>query len=232
MSDTVVVAIIEALPRLFWAIVALVALLHLLPLARERLLPRMTHLRAAGIEVQFAIETAMGNAVQVARKHKNWDVKVDPAAAHRAAMRAERAREILAGARLLWVDDVPDFYRNERRMFEKLDVVIDAAVTTEQALGVLTAGAEAYDVVVTDMARTEQGVANPRAGLDLLAALAEAGRPEPVIVYLGDFDPKLGTPVGAFGITNRPDELLHLVLDVLERGSRSAGRARSLATTG
>jgi hypothetical protein len=26
-----------------------------------------------------------------------------------------------------------------------------------------------------------------------------------------------GTPPGAFGITNRPDELIHLVLDVLER---------------
>ena len=41
--------------------------------------------------------------------------------------------------------------------------------------------------------------------------------PTPVIFYIGIFDPKLGIPGGAFGITNRPDELLHLVLDALER---------------
>jgi hypothetical protein len=38
-----------------------------------------------------------------------------------------------------------------------------------------------------------------------------------VIFYVGEPDPKKGTPVYAFGLTNRPDELVHLVLDILER---------------
>lgn len=39
----------------------------------------------------------------------------------------------------------------------------------------------------------------------------------PVVFYVGEVDPKKGTPVYAFGLTNRPDELVHLILDILER---------------
>ena len=39
----------------------------------------------------------------------------------------------------------------------------------------------------------------------------------PVIFYVGVFEPERGVPGQAFGITNRPDELLHLTLDALER---------------
>jgi hypothetical protein len=38
-----------------------------------------------------------------------------------------------------------------------------------------------------------------------------------VIFYVGRLDPGAERPAGSFGITNRPEELLHLVLDVLER---------------
>jgi hypothetical protein len=34
---------------------------------------------------------------------------------------------------------------------------------------------------------------------------------------VGNFNAQDGVPLGAFGITNRPDELLHLVLDIVER---------------
>jgi hypothetical protein len=38
-----------------------------------------------------------------------------------------------------------------------------------------------------------------------------------VIFYVGSSDPESEPPSGAFGITADPSELLHLVLDVLER---------------
>jgi hypothetical protein len=41
-----------------------------------------------------------------------------------------------------------------------------------------------------------------------------------VIFYVGEFDPGRGLPPFAFGLTNRPDELLHLILDVLARRKR------------
>jgi hypothetical protein len=58
---------------------------------------------------------------------------------------------------------------------------------------------------------------NPRAGLDMLPRLAEAGVHLPVVFYVGRLDPAAGVPPGAFGVTNRPDELLNLTLDALER---------------
>ena len=38
-----------------------------------------------------------------------------------------------------------------------------------------------------------------------------------VVFYVGRVDRAAGVPAGSFGITNRPDELLHLVMDALER---------------
>jgi len=44
----------------------------------------------------------------------------------------------------------------------------------------------------------------------------------PMIFYVHKLKPGAGTPEGTFGITNRPDQLLHLVPDALgrSRGSR------------
>jgi hypothetical protein len=38
-----------------------------------------------------------------------------------------------------------------------------------------------------------------------------------IIYYAGYVDEARPVPIGAFGITDRPDEVLHLILDVLER---------------
>ena len=50
-----------------------------------------------------------------------------------------------------------------------------------------------------------------------LPALQAVAPDTPVIFYVGEVDERRGPPPGSAGITNRPDELLHLVLDVLER---------------
>lgn len=51
----------------------------------------------------------------------------------------------------------------------------------------------------------------------MIAALRDAGYRGPIIYYVGSADPSRPVPVGAFGLTARPDELLHLVMDALER---------------
>jgi hypothetical protein len=57
------------------------------------------------------------------------------------------------------------------------------------------------------------------AGLEFLRLLRDQGISTPLIFYIREVDEARGTPVGAFAITDRPDELLHLVLDVLERSA-------------
>jgi hypothetical protein len=55
------------------------------------------------------------------------------------------------------------------------------------------------------------------AGLTFLQKFRKIDKTTPVIFYVGVFDPGKGVPPEAFGITNRPDELLHLTIDALER---------------
>jgi len=54
------------------------------------------------------------------------------------------------------------------------------------------------------------------AGLKFLEQLRKE-KAIPAIFYVGVIDPTKGVPPLAFGMTNRPDELLHLTLDALER---------------
>ena len=63
------------------------------------------------------------------------------------------------------------------------------------------------------MARGDEATA----GLKFLEQFRKEDKTTPVIFYVGVFAPEKGVPVQAFGITNRPDELLHLILDALER---------------
>jgi hypothetical protein len=50
------------------------------------------------------------------------------------------------------------------------------------------------------------------------AALIRQLTPDtPVVFYIGQADPHVYTPPGAFGIASDPEDLLHLILDVMER---------------
>ena len=69
------------------------------------------------------------------------------------------------------------------------------------------------DLVISDMTRGVEATA----GLKFLEQFRKEDKTTPVIFYVGVFDPEKGVPVQAFAITNRPDELLHLTLDALER---------------
>jgi hypothetical protein len=136
-------------------------------------------------------------------------VELSPAQPERIARRAARNYEVLKGASILWVDDDPPSVQREQELLRNLGVVrIDTATTTEEATAML---ASRPHVVISDMDRDE----NPKAGEELLARVGPDG--PPVIIYLLDYKPELGVPDGAFGITNRPDELVDLVLDALER---------------
>ena len=70
-----------------------------------------------------------------------------------------------------------------------------------------------YDLVISDMRRGSV----PDEGLSLLRKMREGRYPQRVVFYVGRADPEKNMPTGSFGITDRPDELLHLIMDILER---------------
>jgi len=101
-------------------------------------------------------------------------------------------------------------------MLKQLGIEVDYALNTEEALNLLKT--VKYNLILSDIARERpDGTKVPNAGILTLEKLREEKFTLPLIFYIGDLDRSLGCPAQAFGITDRPDELLHLILDVLER---------------
>ena len=117
----------------------------------------------------------------------------------------------LRNARILWIDDTPKNNEWERLTLRQLGAHVTAVTSTETAVECLHA--EAFDLILSDVSR--QGIS--REGIDALPRLTVAAAGTAVVFYVGRVDHAAGVPPGAFGITNRPDELLHLVMDALER---------------
>ncbi len=128
-----------------------------------------------------------------------------------ALRRAELVAPIMRFAQILWVDDNPQNNIYEREALQILGSNVDVATSTAE--GLLALQSKVYDLVVSDMLRGN----NPNEGLTLLEEMRNGRFPQRMVFYVGRVDPKRGTPEGAFGITHRPDELLHLIMDILER---------------
>jgi CheY-like chemotaxis protein len=126
-----------------------------------------------------------------------------------ALRRAKLVSAALQGARVLWVDDEPANNHSECRLLAAFGAEVRQVRSTTEALAALTGGA--WDLLLSDMARDTV----PDAGLRMLGQLPR-GAPK-VVFYVGRVDESRAVPVGAFGIADRPEPFLHLVLDVLER---------------
>lgn len=125
--------------------------------------------------------------------------------------RAMLVQPMVRGRRVLWVDDQPSNNFYERLALAEIGLGVDIATTSEE--GIRSAQYVRPDVIVSDMNR--HGDSN--AGLEFMVAARAVGVSAPIIFYTGHADETRGVPIGAFGITDRPDEVLHLILDVLER---------------
>lgn len=177
---------------------------------RYLLLPRLTGFKALGMEFSFILNS-IDAALNLADKNPKWKVKVPRKARQNVLNRAREHLDIFQESSLLWLDDNPENNLNEWRMFSQLDMKIELARDTKQALEILHK--KKFDVVLSDMARGDK----QDAGIQFLKKFRKVNKSTPVIFYIGTFNPEKGIPVGSNGITNRPDELLHLVLDALER---------------
>ena len=191
-------------PHLLWVGFLLWVLIWIGKNRLVELLSRVQKFNLAGVEIEFR------NTLEQAAESRQQTVPaVDLGHASR---RLARSVELMRDARILWVDDEPENNRLEVSLFEEAGARVDIATTSEAALGALQR--TRYDVILSDIARGDEG----DAGLVLAGRLASDGRSPPLIFYVDNVQKPV--PPAAFGITRRPDELLHLVLDVLAR-SRS-----------
>lgn len=207
---------LKILPALIWTLLGLILFKMLYRPLRHRIIPNLTSMKAMGFELSIMTKSLQA-ILEVAQKHEKWHVTMPEKDKEQVLQRVQDNLPLFQKAHFLWIDDQPSNNRNEIRMFNRLAVPIDTACNSAEAFQLLKT--QKYDLIISDMARAnEPNVSQPgEAGLAFLKNYRKHSHRVPVIFYIGEFDRDKGVPGGAFGITNRPDELLHLTMDVLSR---------------
>ena len=204
--------IVKIIPSFLWVIGAFIALFLWYDLHSRQTLAGYyaQQVQDTASDLRY-VERAFEDVLKVAHKNPHWHVEVADTDKTQMVQRLRRNRDVLRERRVLWLDDRPDTLANEIRLFQQLGVEVETVTAVGDALGHLRMGH--FDLLISDIARPE-GQSN---GLATLQTLHDHHPTLPALFYVGNFNVQDGVPLGAFGITNRPDELLHLVLDIVER---------------
>jgi len=172
---------------------------------------KLPGVEASGKRQQVEAAAALGAAVGRASNAGVPEVNADPQDIA-AAIPSPRTQRRLQGARILWVDDRPDNNRFERQALETLGIDIDLSLSTEDALQKVQQ--RPYDLIISDMGRP----GDDRAGYTLLDQLRQSGYQTPFVIYAGSRAPehiREAREHGAITTTNRPQELITIVTNVL-----------------
>jgi CheY-like chemotaxis protein len=204
MTPEIVVELLKLIPSVLWVVLVAVLIAAFYRPIRQELIPRMSGLKAFGVEATF-IKDELDKAVEKSASQVSDSDRIQ------VLRRAHRLASVLQGAQILWVDDNPDNNIYVRRILYSLGIFVDLARTTEEGLSMLIQ--TNYDAVISDMGR--DGI--PDEGLRFLNEMVRHGLYRWTIFFTARYDPARGVPPYAFGITNRVDHLLHLVMDALER---------------
>ena len=127
-----------------------------------------------------------------------------------------RVMRRLGRSTILWVDDRPNNNLYERQALEALGITFVISTSTEDALVKLKS--RKFDAIISDMGRPP----DDQAGYTLLDGLRTSGDRTPFIIYAGSRAPEHRAEArrrGALGCTNRPDELVDMVLMALGRSA-------------
>ncbi len=179
----------------------------------------------SGVTMEFA-EAKLDEAVS---KSSSQGQQVVGQAAKRSVLdRLQRNSELLSRARILWTDDHPEYNTAIVQLLTRFGATVETPRSNADGLALLRASR--YDVVISDVARDNEGPGSNLKGLEFAEQVFN-GLGIRVLLFTARFDP--ATVPGktdqerlalvrlvercVFGITNRTDEALHLILDVLER---------------
>jgi CheY-like chemotaxis protein len=206
MSPEIIIEVIKILPSVLWFLFLVILVARLYKPFMEHLLPRISGLKAFGVEATFIRDEIEKAASQAEKEKLSADDK------SRVERRLQRDIPLLQKMRILWVDDNPGYIAYESRILQATGAKIDIVTSSEQA--VMAVNQNEYDLIISDIAR--EGISDE--GIRFFKSIRQQ-KPysSPVIFYAGNINWEKGTPPFAFGITNRLDNLLHYVMDVAER---------------
>ena len=210
--------LIKVLPSLCWFLLSAFVIWKLLPLLKEYA-PKLSKLKIGDFEMELSefkknMASAVAERITIAEKHPSLpQLFVSEKDKDQLISRIEKNLDILKGARILMFDDRPDLLKNERKMLENLGIHTSMVTSLKQAEETLKVNH--YDLMISDIDRPT-GQPN---GIEAVKQLRVENPELAVIFYISAIEPDKGTPPYAFGITNKPTELVHLIIDVLQRKS-------------
>jgi CheY-like chemotaxis protein len=218
--------LLKAIAALLWVVLAAVALLLLAGVLRTRAgALKSFGVGPSGLTFEF-VEAKVDQAIAAASQQAG--VRVGHAAKRSVIDRLQRNADLLARARILWVDDHPENNVAVLELLRRYGSIVDTPVTNADAFRLLQ-GAR-YDVLISDVARDNEGPNSDQKGLDFARQVYQNWGQQSLL-FTARFDPTTVPGLDdeerlalvremnriVFGRTNRLDIAIHLILDVLER---------------
>jgi len=111
----------------------------------------------------------------------------------------------------IWIDDFPSNNIYESKILNSIGLEIDYARSSEEGYRMIEE--KDYAIILSDIGR--DGYSDE--GLRFHKRLLDENIDIPLIFYVGFVDRSKGVPPYAFGIADLPNQLIHLVMDIMER---------------
>ncbi|MFA1549609.1 response regulator [Actinomadura chokoriensis] len=150
-----------------------------------------------------------GELLDEAAKEKS--ISLTASDRHGVMRRLEHAAKILEGGKILWVDDHPRGNLSLISLFRTSGMEVDTVKSSKDALEKLRV--MSYDILLTDLQRGSDS----NAGNFLLQELVRLDLKVPAVVYSRTSRIVQGVDPRAFAVTASPDEVVHYVIDLMER---------------
>lgn len=195
------IELIKVAPSILLYLAVLVLFLRYRKSVVEGILPKISNFKAFGIEASF-VKEGIENA---ARTQNRTDVVVSPSLMKRIAHFPKRP------IRVLWIDDNPETVMYEAGILQTLGMQVEFAKTSANGWEKLRG--YPFQLMVSDIRRGDDATA----GLQFLKDLQAQQKHINVVFYVSQLDRTLPIPIGAFGITDDPNELIHLMMDGADR---------------
>ena len=223
MSDAA--DLLRAIAGLSWVVLAFVVVFALLRLLRSQEAPLTKLGGTVGVTMEFA-EAKFNEAVS--KSDEETQRAIGDVARRAVIERLRTHADLLAGARILWVDDHPENNLALIELLREFKASVDTPRSNSEAFALLRASR--YDVIISDVGRDNEVRGSELKGLELARTVFDHWG-QRVLLFSARFDPahlpgasdeerlRLVTEVQrtVFARTNRYDEALHLILDMLER---------------
>ncbi|WUD78372.1 response regulator [Streptomyces sp. NBC_00510] len=204
MPDSIWIKVVGTVPAVLWVAFAATVYFTLRGTIIQRMVPRLTSLRALGVEIELAGEL-------LDRAQDESQTTVTATARRMALGRLEHAADLLRGGKVLWVDDRPEGNVPLVELFRSVGMQVDLALSTDEAVPLFRR--KPYDVIISDFSRD----GDREAGIKMLRVLEQYNIDVPVLIYTGRFAPERGVDRRIFAGTTAPVELVHYVIDLMER---------------